>query len=172
MTTYKDIKGTSIEVVSSDPSNPLLGQIWYNTTSQTLKGLEFGAAAWSTGGNMGTGRSNLGGTGTQTAAVVFGGIAPGSPGNNVTNLTEEYNGSSWTNGGNMGTARRAMASAGTQTAALGSGGYITPGTTTNVTEEYNGSAWTGGGAMNTARQALGGWEYKLQHLVLVELLVM
>ena len=68
MATYKDIKGTSIEVVSSDPSNPVIGQIWYNTTSQTLKGLEFGAAAWATGGNLGTARSTLAGAGTQTAA--------------------------------------------------------------------------------------------------------
>ena len=50
MATYKDIKGTSIEVVSSDPSNPVLGQIWYNTTSQSLKGVELGVEGWSTGG--------------------------------------------------------------------------------------------------------------------------
>ena len=74
MTTYKDIKGTSIEVVSSDPSNPLLGQIWYNTTSQTLKGFAIGStASWATGGNLTTARKQLGGCGTQTAGLAFGG---------------------------------------------------------------------------------------------------
>ena len=84
MTTYKDIKGTSIEVVSSDPSNPVVGQIWYNTTSNTLKGLEFGAAAWSTGGALTTARISLGGAGTQTASLAFGG-------SETPNATEEYN---------------------------------------------------------------------------------
>ena len=38
MTTYKEIKGTQIEVVSSDPSNPVEGQVWYNSTDQAVKG--------------------------------------------------------------------------------------------------------------------------------------
>jgi hypothetical protein len=29
MTTFKEIRGTTIEVVSSDPANPEAGQIWY-----------------------------------------------------------------------------------------------------------------------------------------------
>ena len=73
MATYKEIKGTSIEVVSSDPSNPQLGQIWFNTTSQTLKGEEFGSASWVSGGNMANARAYLAGCGTQTAGLAFGG---------------------------------------------------------------------------------------------------
>jgi len=118
MATYKDIKGTNIEVLSSDPSNPELGQIWYNTTSQTLKGLELGSASWATGGNLGTARYQLGGAGTQTAGLAFGG-APGTP-----NATEEYNGSSWTGGGNMGTGRRFLTGTGIQTAGLAIGGTV------------------------------------------------
>jgi hypothetical protein len=38
MAEYINIKGQSIEVVASDPANPTLGQIWYNSTSNTLKG--------------------------------------------------------------------------------------------------------------------------------------
>ena len=38
MATYKEIHGTNIEVVSSDPSNPVNGQVWYNSTDQKLKG--------------------------------------------------------------------------------------------------------------------------------------
>jgi hypothetical protein len=38
MTTFKEIRGTAIESVSSDPSNPEAGQIWYNNTIGVLKG--------------------------------------------------------------------------------------------------------------------------------------
>ena len=37
MATYKEIKGTQIEAVSSDPSNPVEGQVWYNTTTQNIQ---------------------------------------------------------------------------------------------------------------------------------------
>jgi hypothetical protein len=38
MAEYINIKGQNIEVVASDPANPTIGQIWYNSTSNTLKG--------------------------------------------------------------------------------------------------------------------------------------
>jgi hypothetical protein len=38
MADYINIRGQSIEVVASDPANPTQGQIWYNSTSNTLKG--------------------------------------------------------------------------------------------------------------------------------------
>jgi hypothetical protein len=41
MADYINIKGQNIEVVASDPANPTLGQIWYNSTSNTLKGQGF-----------------------------------------------------------------------------------------------------------------------------------
>ena len=54
MTTYKEINGTDITVVSSDPSNPVTGEVWYNTTTQKLKGYQQVLGnAWSTGGNLG-----------------------------------------------------------------------------------------------------------------------
>ena len=37
MATYTNIQGQNILIVSSDPANPTIGQIWYNTTSNTLK---------------------------------------------------------------------------------------------------------------------------------------
>ena len=39
MTTYKQLQGTDIEVRSTDPSNPTNGQLWYNTTTDQIKGL-------------------------------------------------------------------------------------------------------------------------------------
>ena len=38
MTTFKEIRGTAIQSVSSDPTNPEEGQIWYNNTIGVLKG--------------------------------------------------------------------------------------------------------------------------------------
>jgi hypothetical protein len=74
MTTYKEIYGTNVEVLSSDPTNPVEGQIWYNSTSQTLKGYALVAGSWATAGPMNTGRESLGGAGTQqTAALAFAG---------------------------------------------------------------------------------------------------
>jgi hypothetical protein len=38
MADYINIYGQDILAVASDPANPTQGQIWYNTTSNTLKG--------------------------------------------------------------------------------------------------------------------------------------
>jgi hypothetical protein len=48
MATYKEIRGTQIEAVATDPSNPVEGQVWYNTTSNVLKG-QAGYGFWSLG---------------------------------------------------------------------------------------------------------------------------
>jgi len=37
MATYKGIKGYKVQSHASDPSNPLAGEIWYNTTGSVLK---------------------------------------------------------------------------------------------------------------------------------------
>jgi hypothetical protein len=77
MAEYINIRGQSIEVVASDPANPTVGQIWYNSTSNTLKGGGVTTAgAWATGNNMNTARFELGGVGTQTAGLAFGGYSP------------------------------------------------------------------------------------------------
>jgi hypothetical protein len=90
MATYKEIHGTDIEVIASDPSNPVVGQVWYNTTTQQLKGYrQVMGNAWATGGNLNTARFGLTGNGTQTAALGFGG-ATGT----ASAITESYNGSS------------------------------------------------------------------------------
>ena len=38
MTTYISIYGQQILKVSADPANPTVGQIWFNTTTGTLRG--------------------------------------------------------------------------------------------------------------------------------------
>ena len=49
MATYSEIKGNNIPIRSADPSNPIVGEIWYNTTTRVLKGLITQSASWSTG---------------------------------------------------------------------------------------------------------------------------
>jgi hypothetical protein len=60
MATYKGIQGFSIQNLSADPSNPIEGQVWYNSTSNVWKVEEVTAAgAWATGNNLNTARQEL-----------------------------------------------------------------------------------------------------------------
>jgi hypothetical protein len=65
MAEYKGIKGFKVQYLSADPSDPNIGQTWYNSTSKDLKFTEFAAAAWATGGALNTTRSSLSAMGTQ-----------------------------------------------------------------------------------------------------------
>jgi hypothetical protein len=76
MAEYKGIKGFKVQYLSADPSDPIIGQTWYNSTSKDLKYTEFAAASWASGGNVSTARYALAGAGTQTAALAFGGDIP------------------------------------------------------------------------------------------------
>ena len=157
MATYKEIKGTQIEVLASDPSNPVEGQVWYNSTSNVLKGsVRTTAGAWATGGSLNTGRRAMGGAGTQTAALGIGGNSnPGSPPYDVKlAITESYNGTNWTEVNDLNTARgyAARGSGGIQTSALYFGGKSSPGPAGDaLTETWNGSNWTEVNNLNTAR---------------------
>ena len=90
MTTYKEIRGTNIEAVASDPSNPVEGQVWYNTTTNVVKGLKINPGSWATVNSMNTARKSLSGVGIQTAALAFGGYIQ-SPPADATASTEEWN---------------------------------------------------------------------------------
>ena len=134
MSEYKKIHGIHVQALASDPSNLGAGQVWYNTTTNKLKITAVSTTgSWATGGNMGTARYRLGGTGTQTAGLAFGGGYP------RTNATEHYDGSAWTAGGNMGTGRGDLGGVGTLSAGLAFGGEWP---TINVTEEYDGPGIT------------------------------
>ena len=146
MTTYRKIHGRSIQAVTTDPSESVAeGQVWYNTNSDTFKSV-VASEAWSSASPMGRNPANdtLGGCGTPTAGLGFGGYSP--PGGTV-GLTEEYNGTGWATGGAMNTPEAAMGSFGTQTAAVSAGGSPN----SAVTEEYNGTSWTTGNVMGTGR---------------------
>ena len=151
MADYKTLHGTNIDTVSSDPSNPVIGQVWYNSTSQTLKGLTSNpAGSWATGNNMNTARSALGGAGaTKDAALGFGGSPPPAP--NAKAITESYNGSSWTEVSDFNTARAYVAGAGTYTSAVASGGDQLSGTS----ESWNGTCWSNITSSNNPQPAKG-----------------
>lgn len=145
MAQYTGIQGSNILIVSSDPSNPVEGQIWYNTTSNSLKGYALGTASWATAANLPSGIGGGGASGTATAAVSFGGNAT-VPATGTT-ATNSFNGTSWTSNPNMnrtpvygGWSTRGT---GTSTSTLASGGDV-PGTTSNLdaVESWNGSSWT------------------------------
>jgi hypothetical protein len=126
MAEYINIRGQSIEVVASDPANPTVGQIWYNSTSNTLKGGGVTTAgAWATGNNMNTSRAvELGSCGTQTAALAvwwcFGPMVQEQQKNMMEILGQHSPGS-------LNTARQCFSRrTGTQTAGLAFGGFDTP----------------------------------------------
>ena len=84
MADYSTIKGFTIQTLASDPY-----------TSAVSSG------TWASGNVMNQARANLGGCGTQTAGLGFGGYKPGS----ATNETEKYDGTTWTEVGDLNTPR-------------------------------------------------------------------
>ena len=152
MTTYKDIRGTHIKTVTTDPPAPVNGQMWYNSTTQVMKGFTSNpTGAWATGGTLNTARQlGQSGAGTRDAAL----LAGGEP---FTGKTEEYNGTAWTEVADLNTARRNNATIGANTeAALSFAGSTPPDTYVALNEQWNGSSWTEIADLNTARRARQG----------------
>ena len=106
MAGYNTIRGLRVKYLSADPANPEDGQVWYNSTTGNLRvdGIAL-AASWANGGNLGTARYSLAGSGTQTATLAVGGNNPGANA-----VVEEYNGSSWSEVNNMNTGRASLSS--------------------------------------------------------------
>ena len=168
MATYYGTYGQKVQYLSSDPSDPQVGQVWYNSTSATLKVRSFGTASWASGGNMSTARDVLGGAGgTTSAALAIGGYPPAGGGIG-TNAVESYDGTSWSGAPNLATAQYGGSTAGTQASAISIGGSNGP--LQNVTQVYNGSSWTnstnyptamgnsGTGGTSTAAINAGGYD--------------
>jgi len=155
MANYTDIHGILIETVSSDPSDPVNGQVWYNSATQTLKGFKVNSAgSWASGGNLNTGRSLMGSAGIQTAALAVGGDSnsPPPPGRDLA-IVESYNGSSWTEVGDLNASRRRISAAGTSTSSIAAGGFEPP--SVAKAETWDGSSWTEVGDLNTAKSSTG-----------------
>jgi hypothetical protein len=140
MADYKNIKGFNIQYLDSDPPNPIEGQMWFNSTSQTLKGAEVGgvpAGTWSSGGSLNTARYRMmGGAGIQTAGLVVGGYSTA-----LSSAVESYNGTSWTTSTSFPITAADIGMTGTATASLAIGGNDSSNNTDGV-YNFNGSSWT------------------------------
>tara|TARA_R110002049_G_scaffold79744_1_gene202919 strand:+ start:647 stop:1675 length:1029 start_codon:yes stop_codon:yes gene_type:complete len=158
MADYKTIFGQKIQSISSDPSVAITGQVWYNSTTASVKANIFYNGVWATGSAaMNNGRKSVGSAGaSSTAGVVAGGITLMPNGQQTNqNDTETYDGTTWTQGNNIGSTRRGLGSAGvSSTAALIFGGYLDPYTT--ASESWDGTNWTGTPSLNSARDNIGG----------------
>jgi hypothetical protein len=153
MATFKEIRGFKIKSLATDPSPLEEGQIWYNSTSGTLKVAPFGSASWASGGNLINSRKEIAvqGGGIQTAALAIGGSVPAKIAS-----TEEYDGSSWTAGVDYPQPITQLASFGTQTAMAAFCGEAGPGIVSS-NAEYNGTAWTSATAYPAAlKRPVGG----------------
>ena len=162
MATYYGTYGQKVQYLASDPSDPQIGQVWYNSTSAVLKvrGVTT-VGTWAAGGSLNTARSGISAEGTQTATLAFGGDGfPSGPPttNRFLTSTESYNGTSWTSLNSLNTGTTLGGSSGTQTAALYFAGSIAPATTfATKTESWNGTSWTTlPQTMNTGRFGLAG----------------
>jgi hypothetical protein len=163
MAKYSDIKGFTVQTLSSDTvASRAGGGSWssggdLNTARSYLVGVGISTAALAAGGYTGsytgktesyngtswtettdlnTSRGSGGGAGTYTASIYFGGSDP------TTGKTESWNGSSWTEVNDLNDARTSMMGAGTQTAAISAGGSMSPAASQLQTETWNGSSWT------------------------------
>ena len=156
MTTYKDIRGTHIKTVTSDPHAPVSGQMWYNSTTRVMKGAVLQPEAVASGGDYPQSLYQAGSAGVQTAAIGFG----GRPNNNRTTGSYSYNGSSWTNTPSLNSARSVFQSSfGTSTSAIGVNGQGPPSSPpvfVDKVEEFNGSSWSEKASTNETRRIMSG----------------
>jgi hypothetical protein len=95
----------------------------------------YNGSSWTEVADLNTARSYMGGAGTQTSALGFGGIVP-----SLSALNESWNGSSWTEVGDLNTARSIGGGVGADnTSAILFGGNEEPSVTrTAKTEVWNG----------------------------------
>ena len=155
MSTYKELAGLKIKTVTSDPSNPLLGEMWYNSTTGSLKVRTFSPGSWTSANSAGGSYMTFAGCGTKAAYVKTMGN-DGTPGPNpFGNDTKEYDGTNWTSGSNCPYSSRDPGGAGIQTAALFFGGQGSP-ATLNTSVSYDGSSFSGTPSMGNPRRSCNG----------------
>lgn len=147
------LQSTTVSNLLKLPSSTCTDAIGYLGMSSTTCQLTyaFSSYTWSTKTGLITGRCCNAGSGTQNAALVFGGSVstPAS-----VSCVEAFNGSTWSSATGLITARHSLAGVGTQNAALSIGGTVAPAAVTCV-QAYNGSTWSVCTGLITARTLLG-----------------
>ena len=97
----------------------------------------------------------MGGAGTQTSALAFGGNIPPSPSTTLI-ATESWNGSSWTEVNDLNTSREGLTGAGSSnTNAIAVGGNTPAPALTGATETWDGTSWTEGNDLALVRSSVG-----------------
>ena len=129
---------TFFSPLASDPTSPAVGDVWYNTTSDLFKGAKIGA--WTTVNSVNTARRTLGGAGTSTSALSFGGFTSA-----VSAATEKWDGTNWSSVNSLNTARSGVGGTGTTADALSVGGNGSQ----TTTERWDGTNWTAKTGLNT-----------------------
>jgi hypothetical protein len=146
MSLYREIQGYTFQSLSSDPSPLVPGQIWYNTTTNTVKSSKL-VGTWASANNMVSPRASSATVGIQTAALAMGSGPPS------TGLTEKYDGTNWTSV-TAAPFAAGYSGAGTQDSALafGDGSFLS----VTTTAKYDGTSWTAANSMTTGRTIAGG----------------
>jgi hypothetical protein len=156
MTTYKGINGFAVQSVATDPSPLDEGQVWYNNATYAFKlAAATTVGTWASGGALPASKSSAAGFGSQTAALIAGGVSEDV----VVGTAFTYNGTSWSPVSSLNTSRGGlMASTNApQTAGVVYGGYTIYPNMLGATELWNGSAWTNNPTgLATVRQGGGG----------------
>ena len=173
MADYSTIKGLNVETIAADPKlSQALGGAWstgtnYPTSTAGMFGAgittanvtyggspsltaanKYDGSTWTSTGALTTGRDDMSGGGTQTAAFAVGGGYP------VKDQMETYDGSTWSEDNDLNTARAKLGGAGTTTSAIVAGGE--PSSHTDISEKWNGTSWSEVGNLNTSRHGLAG----------------
>ena len=114
--------------------------------------IEYDGSSWTANPNAFPATNyGLWGTGTATAALIFGGrLSPGS----YSAEAFTFNGTSFSAVNDMQSARYYLAGAGTATASVAFGGH--DGSDRGYSEEFDGTNWAEGDDLNTARDQLAG----------------
>ena len=116
------------------------GEIFYDTATDTFVGYGLNAGTWTAENAMNTARRLLGGAGTSSLALSFGGFVAA-----VSAVTESWNGTSWSAENALNTARSGLGGCGSSSDALSFGGNGSQ----TTTERWDGSNWTAKTGLNT-----------------------
>ena len=155
MAKYKGIGGSGVRTRSSSASvsypSGEEGLIYYNSSNGNFEFIGGGGGAWSSGGNLNTGRYITTGCayGYQTSSSLALCVGGRTPPESYQAINEQYDGSSWTELGDLSTrGRDQLMGFGTTTSAIAAGGYAGNDPPRRECESWNGSSWTEVGDLN------------------------
>ena len=149
MAGYNTIRGLKIKYLSADPAGAEAGQVWYNSTTGTLRvDSILNAAAWASAPAPNRKNGAATGGGTPTAAILSGNYGYNG---SKTAEAEEWDGSGWTNIASIPSTNQGYNfGCGTVSdfSSMG-GGYGPPVPGSTAVFDWDGSGWTTGASFTT-----------------------